>query len=136
LLDYVDSLAAILPDSDANGGLDQRLYVQQDANYNVTSLIDNSTGLVVERYVYDPYGRRTVLDADWSVDADGQSDVGMVYGHQGGRYDDVTHLAHFRNRDLHVLLGRWNRQDPLGYVVSVRPNTPSRRCIDLSFCRA
>jgi len=32
--------------------LDERLYVVQDANYNVTALFDNA-GNVVERYVYD-----------------------------------------------------------------------------------
>jgi hypothetical protein len=37
-----------------------RLYVQQDANYNVTALVD-TTGAVAERYAYDPYGSVTVL---------------------------------------------------------------------------
>src|SRR5512146_1556307 len=71
---------------------------------------------VVERYQYDPYGQRTVLDANWAVDADGVSDVQMVHGHQGGQHDVESHLVHFRNRDLNVVLGRWTRQDPLGYV--------------------
>jgi hypothetical protein len=31
---------------------------------------------VQERYRYSPYGAVTVLDADFSVDADGQSDIG------------------------------------------------------------
>lgn len=66
----------------------QRLYVQQDANFNVTSLTDDS-GVVVERYVYDPYGKQTVLEANWSVDADGQSDFAFRHGHQGGKYDAV-----------------------------------------------
>ncbi len=89
----------------------------QDANYNVTSLFDNS-GEVVERYVYDPYGKVTVLDANvnWDTDADGISDVGWVYLHQGGRHDVSLKLSHFRYRDLHVDLGRWTRQDPLGYI--------------------
>ncbi len=87
----------------------------QDANYNVTSLFDNS-GNVVERYVYDPYGRATVLDANWDTDADGTSDLGWVYLHQGGRHDASLKLSHFRYRDLHVDLGRWTRQDPLGHL--------------------
>ncbi|REK45958.1 MAG: hypothetical protein DWQ46_07750 [Planctomycetota bacterium] len=32
-------------------------YYTSDANMNVTALVDASTGLVVERYHYDPYGR-------------------------------------------------------------------------------
>jgi len=53
------------PDRDTNGDgtLDERLWVVQDANYNVTALFDNS-GNVVERYIYDPFGSVTVLDAD------------------------------------------------------------------------
>ena len=56
-------------DADANSsnGLEERLYVQQDANYSVTSLTDTS-GEVVERYVYDPYGTGTVIDAGRSSD--------------------------------------------------------------------
>jgi RHS repeat-associated protein len=104
---YVDSL--IMRDSGGN-----RIYVQQDANYNTTSLIDN-TGAVLERYIYDPYGAPTVLNPDWSVDADG-TDFSFVYLHQGGRHDSTLKLSHFRNRDLHVELGRWTRQDPLGFV--------------------
>jgi RHS repeat-associated protein len=104
---YVDSL--ILRDSGGN-----RIYVQQDANYNTTSLIDN-TGAVLERYIYDPYGAPTVLNPDWSLDADG-TDFSFVYLHQGGRHDSTLELSHFRNRDLHVDLGRWTRQDPLGFV--------------------
>jgi len=45
---------------------DQRLYYLTDANMNVTALADTS-GAVVERYAYDPYGDVTVLDADGSV---------------------------------------------------------------------
>jgi RHS repeat-associated protein len=50
------------------------------------------------------------------LDADGVSDVQMVHGHQGGQHDFESHLVHFRHRDLNVVLGRWTRQDPLGYV--------------------
>jgi RHS repeat-associated protein len=141
---YVDELILIDRDLNADGDLSdagERLYVQQDANYNVTSVVsdtltsgEGSEGFqpgVVERYQYDPYGRREVLNADWSLDtllgADGTtgddsvsagntSDVGMLHGHQGGQHDVESHLVHFRNRDLNGVLGRWTRQDPLGYV--------------------
>ena len=39
-----------------------RLYAQQDANYDTTALV-NTSGTVVERYTYSPYGVVTVLDA-------------------------------------------------------------------------
>ena len=62
---YVDALVLRDRDSNGDGTLDERLYVAQDANYNVTVLLDNS-GNVVERYIYDPFGSVTVLDADWT----------------------------------------------------------------------
>src|SRR5260221_14114017 len=49
-----------------NGTLDERLWVQQDANGDVTALV-NGSGSVVERYVYDPYGVVTYLNASWST---------------------------------------------------------------------
>ncbi|HEV2292459.1 MAG TPA: RHS repeat-associated core domain-containing protein [Tepidisphaeraceae bacterium] len=97
---------------------DVRHYVQHDANFNVTAITD-STGTVVERYLYDPYGAVTVLDANWAADADGASDVAWVYLHQDGRYDAATGLYHFRNRDYSPTLGRWVQQDPVGYVDGV-----------------
>src|SRR5262249_13725251 len=63
---YLDAL--ILRDRDTDPdqpGLEERLYVQQDANWNVTA-IANPAGQVLERYVYDPYGKATVYDAGWT----------------------------------------------------------------------
>jgi RHS repeat-associated protein len=104
----------------------QRLYVQQDANWNVTGIVGNSGGwMVLERYAYDPYGKATVLDpVTWAVrnpasGTYGTSNFGWVYLHQGGRYtrfDDLSGLYNFRYRDLSPTLGRWLEQDPIGYV--------------------
>jgi RHS repeat-associated protein len=90
-------------------------YVQQDANYNITSVTD-AAGAVLERYVYDAYGERQVLNADLTPKAGNQSTVDNRHGFQGGRHSTEHDLVHFRYRDLHVTLGRWNREDPLGYV--------------------
>lgn len=106
---YVDALVL----RDAAGG--QRHYAQQDANFNVTSISDTA-GAAVERYAYDPYGTPTVLDANWAADADNKSDVGMLYLHQGGRYDVTSGLYSFRHREYDAGLGRWVQQDPAGYV--------------------
>jgi RHS repeat-associated protein len=119
---YVDAM--VLRDRDADNdpgtgdygetdsGLEQRLYVQQDHNYNVTALTDTS-GAVQQRMVYDAYGAATFLTACWSS---GSNTYNWKYLHQGGRYDSVTGLYHFRNRDYSATLGRWTRQDPAGYV--------------------
>ncbi len=108
---YVDALV----ERDAGGS---RLYVQQDANFNVTGLVD-TTGTVVERYAYDPYGKAAVLDpGTWMVRGSGQygtSSYGWVYLQQGGRYDTATGLYNFRERDYSPTLGRWMQQDPISY---------------------
>jgi RHS repeat-associated protein len=104
---YVDALV----ERDTNGG--PRLYVQQDASYNVTAVVD-TTGIVQERYIYDPYGQATILAPDWSTR--GASAVGWVYLFQAGRLDPATSLYQHRYRDASPTLGRWVEQDPLRYV--------------------
>jgi RHS repeat-associated protein len=81
----------------------------------VTALVDES-GTVVERYSYSPYGERTVLDADFSADANGLSDVDNALGHQGLHLDTESALYYNRNRYFSPALGRFIARDPLGYV--------------------
>jgi RHS repeat-associated protein len=111
---YVDAMIERDRDADGNpaNGLEERLYVQQDANWNVTALISTS-GAVQERYIEDPYGQASVLAPDWS--SRGSSSFAWNYLHQGGRYDSTSGLYNFRNRDYSPTLGRWVSQDPLGY---------------------
>jgi RHS repeat-associated protein len=110
----VDVLILRDRDADANpaNGLEERLWVQQDANWNVTALVDG-TGAVVERYAYDPFGAATVFDGSYSARSGSSYD--WVYLHQGGRLDSVSGLYHFRNRDLSPTLGRWASLDPIGF---------------------
>jgi RHS repeat-associated protein len=112
---YVDAMVLRDRDSDGDGTLDERVYALHDANYDVTALVDAS-GVVIERYAYDAYGERTVLDGDLTADADDESDVGFVHGHQGGRHDLAAGLVSFDHRDFDTSLGRWTRQDPAGFV--------------------
>jgi RHS repeat-associated protein len=109
---YIDAL--VLRDRQIVGlGNYDRLYVQQDANFNVTALLD-TTGAVVERYIYDPYGQPTFLNASWSTLSG--SAYAWQYLHQGGRYDSAAGLYSFRNRDYSPTLGRWIENDPLRFV--------------------
>src|SRR5262249_2793445 len=64
----------------------QRLWVQQDANWNVTALVD-VYGNVIERYAYDPFGTQTVYDGNWNVRT--SSAYSWTYGYQGLQYDPV-----------------------------------------------
>ena len=85
------------------------------SNMNVTALIEPD-GDVIERYLYDPYGRVTVLDTDFSADADNKSDYDNQILYCGYRFDPETGLYHVRNRMHHPTLGRWILRDPAGYV--------------------
>ena len=60
----------------------------QDANLNVTALVDGS-GAVVERYAYDPFGVRTVYDGVTRCGAAGAS-YDFQHGFQGMAYDAVS----------------------------------------------
>jgi RHS repeat-associated protein len=110
---YVDALVLRERDTDSNGSLDERLYVQQDANFNVTALVDTN-GSVVERFIYDPYGAVAVLAGDWSTRAG--SNHAWVYLHQGGRFEVTTGLGHFRAREYSPSQGRWVQVDPIGFT--------------------
>jgi RHS repeat-associated protein len=117
---YVDAMVLRDRDTNSDSTLDERLYLQQDANFNTTALL-STAGAVVERYAYDPYGRFTdrdgidtaTLDANWGER--GASSYAWVYLHQGGRYDNSSGLYHFRHREHSPTLGRWLQVDPIRY---------------------
>jgi RHS repeat-associated protein len=89
-----------------------RLYVTQDANFNVTALVDTS-GTVQERFTYEPYGNANILDQDWNGTSDAYD---WTYFHQCGAFDLDTVIYAFRNRDYHPSLGRWMERDLFGYA--------------------
>ncbi|MCX5647512.1 MAG: hypothetical protein NTX40_00200 [Planctomycetota bacterium] len=92
---------------------DQRLYFTNDANMNVTALI-GTDGTPLERYVYDPYGKVTIYDDDWSETRETSSyDNNILFA--GYYLDWETGLYHVRNRYYHTQFG-WLTRDPAGYV--------------------
>ena len=124
--EYIDALAVSYADLNADGSLtgtgEGTHYYLHDANYNVTGVL-NSSGAVVERYHYSPYGEVTVLDADFTEegeatdtgdDLDGNSDIGNEFLYTGRRLDPVTGLYYYRNRYYHSQLGRFINRDPIG----------------------
>ena len=97
--------------------LEERTYAQNDANFNVTSLISDpkpgTQAAVVERNAYLPYGQAEVLSATWT---DVQfTRLDNPYRFQGLRQDAATGLHHARFRDFADWLGRWTQQDPAGW---------------------
>jgi RHS repeat-associated protein len=117
-MDYVNDLV-LRDDSSSTGnlgisgsGLGERLYAQHDANYDTTALT-NTSGGVVERFVYGTYGGVMVLTAAGSVTTDGYH-FGTLY--QGGMIDTVTGLYEFQRRDYSPMQGRWTEADLKAYV--------------------
>ena len=108
----VDVLVERDRDTDANGTLDERLYVLQDAGDNVTALV-NTSGAVVERFVYDPYGAATVLDASWGARSGSAYDWTVLW--QGQHWDSVSGLYLMRDGDYSPTLGRMVTTGTLEY---------------------
>jgi RHS repeat-associated protein len=109
---YVDSL--ILRDSYTGGVLQaaSRLYYLNDGNFNVTALL-NASGVVLERYAYTPYGKTTVLDADFTLDANNLSDFSNTTLFAGRELDPETGLYYNRARYYSAELGRFVARDPI-----------------------
>jgi len=111
---YIDAPVLRDRDSNDNGTLDETVYYTTDANMNVTALVDTS-GTVLERVVYDPYGNPTFYDGSWTTPA-ATSSYDNVVLYCGYHLDPETGLYHVRHRMSHASLGRWNQRDPAGYV--------------------
>jgi len=99
------------------GTLNERLWVQQDANWNVTVLV-NGSGVIVERYAYDPYGKVTIYSPDYST-VRTSSSYAMNYLFQGMRYDSTSGLYEADARWYSPTLQRWTSVDPLGLIPDV-----------------
>jgi RHS repeat-associated protein len=73
-----------------------------------------SDGSVAERYVYDPYGQRTIYDGTWNLVTWNQSKQNEIL-YTGHRLDPETGLYVTLYRYYHPPLGRWTSRDPIGY---------------------
>jgi len=103
-----------------------------DANMNVTAVVkevdtENHIWDVVERYMYDAYGKVTILHGAEDVDGTDTTDdectprpAADSFANEilycGYRFDPDTGLYHVRFRVYHPTLGRWLQRDPLGYA--------------------
>jgi len=83
-------------------------YYLQDFRYSVYALVNNQ-GTNEEEYRFDPYGKRTVVTDDGSIDEH--------YGFTGRYHDDSdeTDLIYFRNRWMSAEVGRFVSRDPVEY---------------------
>jgi RHS repeat-associated protein len=117
---YVNALVLRDRSSNNDGNLnEERLYVQQDANWNVTALVDKS-GNVVERYQYMPYGALTVLNSNFTIvnsSFPDQDPLSMLFFWQGMEYDSTPHLYFSQSGRVSspTLLMTWLQSDPSGF---------------------
>jgi len=89
----------------------------------VTALVESYNGAVVERYMYDPYGKATILNGvidstgngttQWTLRSTNTFQNAILYC--GYYFDDETGLYSVRHRYYHPSLGRWLSRDPIGY---------------------
>ena len=102
-------------DRNLDGTFDETLYATTDGNYNITALIDEA-GQVVERYMYDPYGKLTILNSDFSPKQNNESQFDWTVTYTGHNYDKETKLYYANRRYYSPNLGKWISRDPLEYV--------------------
>jgi len=106
---YIDAPVLRDRDTDDDGDLDERLYYTNDANMNVTALVEPD-GDVVERVTYTPYGKPSFFDASWNPRAESAYANAILYC--GYYFDSETGLYHVRYRYYDPPLGRWLSRDP------------------------
>ena len=100
-------------DRDTTGGgtLNERLYYQTDANNNITAVL-NTSGAVVERYAYTPFGTIQIMTAAWGTI--GSSTVAQNYEYQDGRSDVLIGDYRFGAREYRPSIEVWMGMDPIG----------------------
>ena len=114
-LRYVHSPVLRWWDENTDGQDIETLYYTNDANFNVTALV-NDSGSVVERYTYDPYGKVTFRAADWSPLENNVSAYANEILFTGHRLDTETGLYITLYRYYHPGLGCWLSRDPVAYA--------------------
>jgi RHS repeat-associated protein len=110
---YVDAMIARDRDTNADGTLDERIFALQDTNFNTVALTD-TTGAVVERDSYDPYGTFTVLAPSWTPLT--TSNYAWAYLFQGLRYDLDAAINWSEERAYNAHLSRWLNNDPESFA--------------------
>ena len=76
--------------------------------------LTDSTGAVVEKVKYDPYGT-PICTRTSDNDVTAASHFGNPFLFQGQRYCPETGLYYFKNRDYTTTLGRLFQRDPIEY---------------------
>jgi RHS repeat-associated protein len=113
-LRYIDAIAVRSRDANLDGTFEEVASFTHDREFNVTAMIP-MTGVVGERYGYEPYGKRTVFAANGTT-VRAMSSYGVNYGFTGRSHDAESVLVYFRNRMWDTGLGRFVNRDPIRYA--------------------
>jgi RHS repeat-associated protein len=97
-------------------GAPQRFYLLKDVQGSVGALTV-STGQVVERFTYTPYGQTQITAADGTTPRT-ESLYGNPFAYTGQRYEPQTGLYHFWARVYSPTLGRFLQEDAQGVLVT------------------
>ena len=93
----------------------QYFYYQRDRLGNITE-ITNSVGTVVQRYVYDAFGKITIYDDQNNIiTPDSPKYLKNPFTYTGREYDPETGLYYFRARYYNPETGRFLSEDPIGF---------------------
>jgi len=125
----------------------------QDFIYSTHAVVDSS-GAVLERCDYRPYGEVTFWNPDYA-DTRAETQVASAFLFTGQMFDAETGLYHFKDRTLHPSLGRFLQRDPAratsqyeyasssshalsdpSGLQSTRPSTQPSRCCDRTWTDA
>jgi RHS repeat-associated protein len=101
----IDAPISIKRDTDIDGVLDTTFYYHQNEIGSVIAMTDSS-GNVVQSYVYDAYGR--IVQKTGSV--------GNSYTYTGREWDAAAELYYFRARYYNPGVGRFINADPIGFA--------------------
>jgi RHS repeat-associated protein len=135
---YVDAMIERDRDADATGGLEERLYVQQDANWNVTANVEK-TGKALERYIYSPYGKSDFLNSEFTT-IGLNSNYNLIYLYKGLRFNHTSALYDNRLRFISPFLQRFLQQDKSEFQAGYanfylsRANNPTKFLDELGLC--
>ncbi|MBZ0221188.1 MAG: hypothetical protein K8I01_12250, partial [Candidatus Methylomirabilis sp.] len=95
-----------------NGSSWENYYLLHGGQDTAAKLV-NTSGVVVEQYEYDPYGRVSVYVGS-STHPVASSSYGLPFLWKSIRLDEITGLLQMRNRYYSTELGRFLTRDPLG----------------------
>ncbi|RMD66472.1 hypothetical protein D6833_01415, partial [Candidatus Parcubacteria bacterium] len=112
-LRYIDDLVLRDRDTTGAGTLDERLYALQDANWNVTAVVDPG-GTVQERYAYSAYGEPVFLDPSFAVRSTSSFAWETLY--TSLPRDNETQFYYSRLRYYCSTVGAFGVRDALDYV--------------------